>query len=280
MRSAGIFLHHERADAAELGRRLAAALRARGIAVVALAADAARLKDDAEPVADFSHGVDLVFVLGGDGTFLRAAEAAAPHGVALLGVNLGRIGFLAALEPADLDAAVDRVAAGVRVSERMTLDAEIAGAGGKPQRLWALNDVSVVKLEPGRLISLALSIGGEPLTTLAADGVVVATPTGSTAYSFSAGGPIVAPDVEGLVVTPISPHLVFDRSVVAAPGDEIAVRVMGDPDAVAVSADGRPWLKAAPGSTVLVRRSPVRVRMADVDGTPFWRLVRTKFKLP
>ncbi|MGH2830957.1 MAG: NAD(+)/NADH kinase [Actinomycetota bacterium] len=283
MKRAALVLHGDRPEAAECGRWLAEALTKRGVQVFAQAADAERLKDTATTASqtDLDRGFDVMFALGGDGTFLRAAEAAARSDTPLLGVNLGRVGFLAAVERADLESALDRILAdGIATTQRMTLDAEVLVDGRALHRLWALNDIGVSKLEPGRLIKLGIAIAGEQFTTVAADGVVVATPTGSTAYSFSSGGPVVAPDVDCLIVTPVSPHLAFDRSVVTGPDDLVEITVLPDPDAVAVSADGRPWIEVPAGAVIRIRRSERRLRIASVDATPFWRLVRTKFRLP
>lgn len=283
MKRAGIVLHGAKQSAAECGLWLADLLRSNGVEVFSLAADVPRMKEVVEPATEeqFRRGFDLIFALGGDGTFLRAAELAADSGTPLLGVNLGRVGFLTTIERDDLPKALEKILRdGFNVAQRMTLDADIVVDGVVRTSMWALNDVSVTKLEPGRLIKLGISIGGEPLTTLAADGVVVATPTGSTAYSFSSGGPIVKPSVDCIIVTPISPHLVFDRSVVAAPDDMVEIQVLPDPDAVAASADGHPYVEVPPGGVVRIRRSSRDMKLASVDDVPFWRLVRTKFGLP
>lgn len=284
MKTAAIVLHADRSESVEVGRRLAAALDARGVRVSATPEDAARLKDSVASIsdADLDTGFDLMFALGGDGTFLHAAQMAIRSGTPLLGVNLGRIGFLSALERHALDDALVDTIIGrdLQITERLTVECEIVVAGEVTHRLWALNDISISKLEPGRLIKLRLAIDGEPFANLSADGIIVSTPTGSTAYSFSAGGPIVSPAVDCLIVTPVSPHLFFDRSIVVGPGEEVQVTILPDPDSVGVSPDGRPWVEAGPGSLVRVRPAARRLRLAVVEPAPFWRLVRTKFGLP
>lgn len=283
MKRAAIVLHVEQPEAAESGRWLAETLTDRGVDVFTLPDDVARLKEAARPATDaeLDQGFDLMFALGGDGTFLHAAEVAVRSNTPLLGVNLGRVGFLSAVERGDLEVALDRILRdGVSTTERMTLDAEVLVDGRITTRLWALNDVGVSKLEPGRLIKIGITIGDELLTSVAADGIVVATPTGSTAYSFSSGGPIVSPDLDCLIVTPVSPHLAFDRSVVVGPDQTVDLTVLPDRDAVAVWADGHPWIETPAGAVVRVRRSDRRLRIADVEARPFWRLVRTKFRLP
>lgn len=283
MKRAGLFLHGDRPEAASVGRWLAEGLRARGIEVRALPADAARLGGGVAAVdaAAFGEDLDLVFALGGDGTLLRAAALVSSSGAPLLGVNLGRLGFLAELERAELEGALDRICSeGFEVEERMTLEGEVLVAGRAAERLWALNDVIVVKLSPGRLIKLAVSIDGEPFTVFACDGLIVATPTGSTAYSFSAHGPVVSPRLDCLVLTPVSPHRLFDRAIVVGPAETIAITVLPDPDAAALSADGRKGIELAAGTEVRIRAGPRRLRLAKVEPAPFWRLVREKFGLP
>jgi NAD+ kinase len=160
----------------------------------------------------------------------------------------------------------------------MTLEADVTGDGSS-ETIWALNDVIVSKINPGRTVKLAVSIAGERFTIFAADGLIVATPTGSTAYSFSARGPVVSPAIDCLILTPVSPHQTFDRTIVAGPDETIEITVLSENDVAAVSADGRPAIEVTPGSTIKVRRSERRLRLANIDGGPFWRLVREKFRL-
>jgi NAD+ kinase len=281
VKRAALVLHADRSEAVEIGRWLAHTLADAGVEVVALPSDAARL---GEPVSEHAldeidQGIDLMFALGGDGTFLHAAALAAPSGTPLLGVNLGRLGFLAALERGELQVALGRILAdGFETTDRMAIEAKIAG-GGVAQRVWALNDVSVSKVNPGRTIKLAVSIAGERFTIFAADGLIVATPTGSTAYSFSARGPVVSPALDCLILTPVSPHQTFDRTIVTGPDETIEITVLSDSDAAAVSADGRGAIELPPGSTIEVMRSEQRLRLVNVDAGPFWRLVREKFRL-
>ncbi len=283
MKRAGIFLHGERAEAETIGRWLAAALHARGVGASALPPDAARLGDPVEPVdeAGFGAGVDIVFVLGGDGTLLRAAAMTVTTGAPLLAVNLGRLGFLAELERGELEEALDRICQdGFEVEERMTLEGEVEQNGESADRFIAINEIMVSKVVPGRLIKLGLALGGEAFTTVAADGLIVATPTGSTAYSFSAHGPIVSPLLDALIITPVAPHTLFDRAMVVSPDENVSITVLPDPDAVSLSVDGRKAVELATGAVVRVRASDRRLRLAKVEGAPFWRLVREKFRLP
>jgi NAD+ kinase len=279
----GLFLHGDRAEAEAMGRWLASSLASRGIAVCALAPDAARLGEPVTVVdeAGFGSDLDLVFVLGGDGTLLRAAAMVVPTGAPLLGVNLGRLGFLAEIERGELEAALDRIInEGFDVEERMTLEGEVEQGGEVVERFIAINDIIASKTIPGRLIKLGLAIGGEMFTTVAADGLIVATPTGSTAYSFSAHGPIVSPQLDCLIVTPVAPHTLFDRSMVVSRNEAVTITVLPDPDAVSLSIDGRKAVELTTGALVRVRAASRRLRLAKVDSSPFWQLVREKFRLP
>jgi len=283
VKRAGLFLHGDRSEAETIGRWLADALGRRGIVVCALAADAARLGGLAEPVdeAGFGSDLDVVFVLGGDGTLLRAASLTVSTGAPLLGVNLGRLGFLAELERSDVEAALDRICEhGFEVESRMTLEGEVVVSGEVVERFIAVNDVIVSKVNASKLITLAVAIGGESFTSYSADALIVATPTGSTAYSFSARGPIVSPKLDCLILTPVSPHSLFDRAVVVAPSEEIVITVLPEPDAVALSADGRKESELPLGALVRVRAGSKHLKLAKVEGAPFWRLVREKFRLP
>jgi NAD+ kinase len=283
VKRAALFMHGDRRDAETTGLRLARALADRGIEVVALPLDAARLGAPVVAVDESAFGVDtdLVFVLGGDGTLLRAGAMAVRAGVPLLGVNLGRLGFLAELERGEFEAALDRVCEqGFDIEERMTLEGDVVVGATITDHFVGLNDIIVSKIEPGRLIKLDVAIAGEPFTVVAADGVIVATPTGSTAYSFSAHGPIVSPQLDCLILTPVSPHMLFDRALVVGPGEEICITVMPDPDAVSLSVDGRRGIELVAGAEVRVRAGQQRLRLAKVAAAPFWRLVREKFRLP
>ncbi len=238
------------------------------------------LPDDGSRVPEGTDGPDLVVSVGGDGTFLRAAHAASDAGCPVLGVKVGRMGFLTETEPAGaMDLIRSALEGSARIEERMALTAEpVSGADFPPQ--WGLNEVMVEKRARHRLIRLVVDVNGAYVTTFSADGVIVATPTGSTAYSFSARGPIVSPDVPCLVLTPIAAHMVFDRSFVLAAGNQVQLEVVGDESGI-LSADGRQSIELPIGSRVRIRASsrPARlVRREDAPG--FLSLVREKFGLP
>ena len=227
----------------------------------------------------FAEGLDLVVSIGGDGTFLRAAHVASHADVPVLGVKVGRMGFLTEVEPAGAPAVLERLLRGdARIEDRLAVVAQPDGARFEPQ--WALNEVIVEKGARHRLIRLAMFVGETYVTTFSADGVIVATPTGSTAYSFSAGGPIVSPDVPCIVVTPIAAHMVFDRSFVVAKDERVTLEVHGEEPGL-LSADGRESLELPVGSRVVIgqARRPSRFVRRD-DAPAFHDLLRTKFQLP
>ncbi len=278
MKRIGVVLHQTKPEAAATAARVTAALAEKGVEVRAAAADAARIGHEVEAVDRFAQDVDLVVAFGGDGTLLRAAEAVRGTQIPVLGVNLGHLGFLSGLEEAELDDAIGRlVDDGVSVEERMLLEATVAPSG---ERIWALNDIIVAKDDVGRSIRFEVRIGGERVTSWAADGVIVATSTGSTAYSFSAGGPVISPRIDCLVITPVAPHGLFGRTMVAAPDEGVEVLVEPGPDGVAVSADGGPAGRFPDGGTLAARAAEGRIHLARPEATSFWRLVREKFGVP
>ena len=213
--------HPGRLDAQRLAAGVATRLLAAGLGVCAppddlvgtpLADVAGVQASDGDPDASASIGCELVCVLGGDGTILRGAELSRGSGVPLLGVNLGHVGFLAEAEREDLDATVERIVArDYTVEERTTLEVRAEEDGHTVFSSWALNEVTVEKASRERMLELTVEIDGRPLSTWGCDGIVMATPTGSTAYAFSAGGPVVWPDVEALLLVPISAHALFAR---------------------------------------------------------------------
>ena len=237
-----------------------------------------RVVDDLSDPAD---GAEVVLVLGGDGTLLRAAEMARPSGVPLLGVNLGRIGFLAEAEQASLEAALDAVVhGGYAVEERMTIDAVARSNGDVLARTWALNEACVEKQLRERILEVVLEVDGRPVSGFGCDGVICATPTGSTAYAFSAGGPLVWPQVEALLVVPSNAHALFARPMVISPDSEVAVEVDPTGPPAVLDCDGRRTMSLPPGARVELSRGAVPARMVRLDGRPFAdRLVR-KFDLP
>jgi NAD+ kinase len=223
---------------------------------------------------------DLVVSVGGDGTFLRAAHMAALLDAPVLGVKVGRMGFLTEVGPDGAGALLQAVLAGrAGIEERLAVTAESEG-GPAIESQWALNEIMIEKKARHRLVRLAVWVDGAYVTTFSADGVIVATPTGSTAYSFSARGPIVTPSVDCLVLTPIAAHMVFDRSFVLDSRQQVALEVQGDEPGL-LSADGRESLELPLGSRIRIRASSRPARLVRRDGAPdFLTLVRDKFGLP
>lgn len=225
---------------------------------------------------------ELLVVIGGDGTILRGAEIARPAGIPLLGINLGRVGFLAEAEKDDIDAIVTRIIArDYQIEERMTLEVTVIHHGRVVCQNWALNEASVEKSARERMLELAVEIDGRPLSTWGCDGVVMATPTGSTAYAFSGGGPVVWPDVEALLLVPISAHALFARPVVLGPDTHLAVEVVPHSHVTGVMwCDGRRTVELPPGARIEVRRSDIPVRLARLGHEAFTDRLVAKFALP
>jgi NAD+ kinase len=230
---------------------------------------------------DGARGVEAVIVLGGDGTILRAAEFARDADVPLLGVNLGHIGFLAEAESANLADAVRRIAErDYDVEERLTLDVEVVVGDNVVWRSWALNEASVEKSLRERMIDVVVEIDGRPLSQFGCDGVVLATATGSTAYAFSAGGPVVWPDVDALLVVPLNAHALFARPVVVTPRSTLEVEVLSTDDAGMVWCDGRRGTELVPGARVRAFGSQQPVKLARLTRGPFTDRLVAKFGLP
>jgi NAD+ kinase len=270
--------HPRRPHAAEYAHKVAAWLAERGHNAVVPDADAAvlslaELGATGEGLAD---PADLVVALGGDGTVLRAVRMIADRGVPVLGVNLGRLGFLAQVEPDEALPALDRFLAGdATVEERMMLAVQIRRGPATVGELLALNDAVVEKPRPGNTVHLTVTIGDRPWATYAADGVIVATPTGSTAYSFSARGPVVSPRLRALVVTPVSPHMAFDRALVVAADEAVRVEVADDRPA-ALTVDGRDRGVLRRGDAIVCRPAAHPARFVTVGPRDFYGVLRAK----
>lgn len=247
------------------------------------------LKDDADLLSlpgahverdEIADGVDLMVALGGDGSILSAVDLVADAGVPVLGVNFGQLGYLTEVEPGGLRSAVDRCLTGNHlIEERMRVEVRIERADGQVEHIGnALNEAIVEKIESGRTVRLKLTIDGEWFTNYGADGLIVATPTGSTAYSLSARGPIVAPTHEALIVTPVAPHMLFDRSLVLAPYTEVRVEVIPDRPAQ-LALDGRHEGRIEPGDVVVCTRSAVPAKFVTMGSRDFLGVLKAKFML-
>jgi NAD+ kinase len=278
----GLVVHGGRPVAVETARSAADQLAARGARVAAVKRDG--WQHDAVEVRspeDFGDGLDVVVALGGDGTFLRAAYLARDRGLPLLGVNLGRLGFLSEVEAALFPQALDRLVAGdFEVEERMTLTVSVLDEGG--QRVatsWALNEASVERTVPQRLIVFEVCVNQTVMAHVPADAIICATPSGSTAYAFSAGGPILSPLVDAILLTPVAPHSLFNRTVVVAPNEQLSVRPVAGDSGCVVSCDGRESIPVPREGSVQISRGEMPVRMARLGPFDFYQRVRDKFGL-
>lgn len=275
-----IVVNTAKAAAVDVAVDLASRLTAAGASLMVVSDDSPALTS--LPVASEGDvgSADLVLVLGGDGTMLRAAEIARTSGAPLLGLNLGHVGFLAELEPEAADAVVSAIADHAwTTEERTALDVRVLKSGRTVESTWALNEVSVEKVTRQRMINVLVEVDGRPLSRWGCDGVVCATPTGSTAYAFSAGGPVVWPEVAALLVVPLSAHALFARPLVVSPSSVVAFELGTDAEAV-LWADGRRSMSLDPGSRVEVRAAEEPVRFARLVPSPFTDRLVAKFALP
>lgn len=226
--------------------------------------------------------LEIVIVLGGDGTILRAAELVRGTGAPIVGVNLGHVGFLAESERDGLRATVERALSGdYKVEERVTLQVDVVVGHQVVYTSWALNEATIEKASRERMLEVVTEVDGRPLSSFGCDGVVIATPTGSTAYSFSGGGPVVWPDVDALLMVPLSAHALFARPIVVGPDCTLAVEVLRRTSGVGVLwCDGRRTHDLPPGARVEVRRSSDPVRVARLKDAPFADRLVAKFQLP
>ena len=291
MRRILVLTHTGRTEAVQIALDACSRLRDAGLVPVMRSDEAAQIRaDENNDFLDVEilgkdvglDGIELGMVLGGDGTILRTAELVRGSGVPLLGVNLGHVGFLAESEKADLQATVQAIVErSYTVEERMSIDVQVWHGGARRARTWALNEAAVEKADRERMVEVVVEVDGRPISTFGCDGVVMATPTGSTAYAFSAGGPVVWPEVEALVMAPISAHALFARPLVVAPTSMMAVELITRTDARGVLwCDGRRMVDLPPGSRVEVRRSRHPVRLARLTQTPFSERLVRKFELP
>lgn len=268
-RRVGLIVHPNRPSAAEAGEHVTEALNADGIDVVLIDSDGTPIE---------SKDYELLVVLGGDGTILRAAEKARGKKVPILGVNLGHVGFLAEAEHSELDEVVKAIAArDYVVEERMTVDALVTFGDREISTGWALNEISIEKLG-SRMIEVLVAVDGRPLSRWWCDGVLCATPTGSTAYAFSAGGPIVWPEVEALLVLPVAAHALFARPLVTSPKSSITIDVISG-DAQVVS-DGLRKIESPSQSRIEIRRGHEPIQLARLATAPFTDRLVAKFRLP
>lgn len=281
MASVGIVLHRERAQAAELAASTAKRLVADGhnVRLPLEDAETAGLHDHGVAEADLADGLDVAVSLGGDGTMLRTVDLVSVAGVPILGINVGQLGYLTDIEPDDLGSALDRFLAGEgTIEERMLLTVRTERSGQPSTEHVAFNEAVVEKTPMGHTVRLAVEVDGEFFTTYAADGLIVATPTGSTAYAFSVRGPIVAPTHRALLLTPVSPHMLFDRTLVLDPGAELRLTVQGH-RAATLSVDGRNLGELGEGDAVVCTAATRSARLVTFGPRDFLRILKAKFGL-
>lgn len=281
MKTIGLVLNRDKPAAWSVAKRLVELIEAKGARAVLEPEEARTLgrPDAALPRERFPGAIDLLFVLGGDGTLLGFAREFAPHKIPLLGINVGRLGFLSEAEPDDLPAAVDRVLRGdYYLDERMMLEAEWVRDGEMRGTFLALNDVGVARGSFSRMITITVFVDGVYLSRFSGDGLLVATPTGSTAYSLSAGGPIVVPHLDAILLTPVAPHTLTARPMVLAPQDEVSIRIDAPHGHIGLTVDGQLGVQLEPGDEIRVRRAPHNTVLVKWKERAFFDVVRRKLQ--
>ncbi|MCX2951112.1 NAD(+)/NADH kinase [Lentzea sp. NEAU-D7] len=276
MHAAGLVLHPRRDSAAAVEAVLGWATK-RGVEILGISDEIQRLRCEATPVTaeELGRRADLLVSLGGDGTMLRAMRMADGERAPVLGVNLGRLGFLAEVDVPDLPAALSAIdARNFTVEPRIAVDARF-----NDQAVTAFNDVAVVRIPGEGSARVAVRVAGQPFVSYAADAVIVATPTGSTAYSFSAGGPITSPSVEALLVTPAAPHSAYSRGVVLSVNDEVDLDLLPSSGRLAVEVDGMVAGYVEPGQRVSLRGRAGAARVVRLGMTTFYQRARRKLRL-
>lgn len=266
-------------QAPDVARAAATGLIENNIEVLCAHDDAALLNVAGVVASEDATGCELVVVFGGDGTILSGIEIARPADVPVLGVNLGHVGFLAEAEPENIDAVVKAIVEhNWIVEERLTLAITVDGPEQQHWSSWALNEVAIEKDARERMIQVMVSVDDRPLSQWSADGLLCSTPTGSTAYAFSAGGPVVWPEVDAMLVVPISAHALFARPLVVSPSSTVDVNVIKGP--AVISADGRRTTEVSAGSTVTIVRHSQPTKFARLHMVPFTERLVAKFELP
>ena len=279
----GLVPHRERTRAHDLAAQAAKWLGDHGVSVRVPEDDAGPcgLEHLACPQSEFAKGLDVVVSLGGDGTMLRTVDMVYEAGVPVLGVNVGDLGYLTEVDPDPqaIERALEKLLAGdYDVAERTVLQVDVQTGGPAAGRWWALNEAVLEKVQSGRLVRLDVLINGTFFTTYAADGVIVSTPTGSTAYSFSARGPIVSPNHRCLLLTPVSPHMLFDRALVLDPAESVEIEVTGIQSA-GIAVDGRLVSTLARGDVVSCRASACTACFVRFAPYHFHQILKRKFGL-
>lgn len=277
MKKIGLIVNLDKGDVPDLVRQAIEWLKERNRQPMLTSSAAQALGFPEFAVREPAKEADCLVVIGGDGTLLGSARRAAPLDIPILGVNIGRIGFLTEVDAPDLFFALDRLLAGeYRIDARMMLEARVYREGRCVEQSIALNDAVVTKGAFARLIFLETYVNGEYVTTYPADGLIVATPTGSTAYSLSAGGPLVSPDLDLLLVTPICPHSLWARPLLIRADREVKIYVNSQKEEVMLTCDGQHGFRLEEHDTVIVTRSPFKARFIRIKNRSFYYLLRKK----
>lgn len=284
-RSVAVLLHPERGEALRAATQFIERMDEAGFRVLTFAEDVERLRRTAPQADIVATGVapaELAVVFGGDGTMLRAAEWGQPLGVPLLGVNLGHVGFLAELETSDMHSLPRAVISRkYQVEERLVLQVQVFNAyGALTWDSFAVNEVSLEKLAREKMINVLVSVDERPLSRWGCDGVLVSTPSGSTAYAFSAGGPVIWPQVQAMLLVPLSAHALFNRSMVLAPSSEVQLDLSEETAKGVIWCDGRRNVDVVSGDTVRVTAHDSFLRIARLSEQPFTTRLVKKFDLP
>jgi NAD+ kinase len=281
MKSVAIILNPEKIEAVKLARDIALWLEERGLLVIAehSAAEAmgvTRLSRDDDILAT----TDFALVMGGDGTLLRASRILAPAGVPMLAVRFGKFGFLTDTEPSDIYETLETVLEGrFHIDERMMLHAIVYRGGRREANSVALNDIVIAKGPLARMLRLGTHVSGCYISTYAADGLIIATPTGSTAYSLSAGGPLVTPDLDMIIITPICPHTLNARSLIVSSAETVEVDVESDPgDVVILTVDGQVGIPLEPGDRVLTSKADFKAKLISTNKVSFFSKLQTRLR--
>lgn len=280
IKNIGVIVNHRKKQPVQVGKKLIKWLEKRGIAVYSTETEGNALEMDKSKIhSNLGEAVDCVITLGGDGTLLRAARMMYPYAIPILGINLGNLGFLTEIELNEIDEALERLIGGMyHLEDRMMLEARVKRNGRVIQSFVGLNDVVVTNGSFARLIVLDIYAEDEFITTYKADGVILSTPTGSTAYSLSAGGPIVYPEVDVTIVTPICPHTIQNRSLVLPPQKTVRVVMSSQHTDSMLTIDGQSGFKLNNGDEIVVSQAPNYTRLVRIKEYEFFSILQEKLR--
>ncbi|HHW55289.1 MAG: NAD(+)/NADH kinase [bacterium] len=281
MQCIGLYINRQKEAAKKVARDLIAWLQEQGKKVYLLQGQARDLELPGQSLHKdaFARQIELAIVLGGDGTLLAAARYLSPAGVPIMGINMGRLGFLTTAEPANITSALTQVLVGEYwLDDRLMLEGSVFRGDKKVYSYLALNEVVVTKGAFARLIHLQIFINGEYYATYPGDGLIVATPTGSTAYSLSAGGPILNPQLQNIIITPICPHTLSARSLVIPEEERVEIIVQADHNKIMMNCDGQQGFPLEVGDKITVSRAPFRAKLLRLSGQSFYQILRTRFQ--